>query len=70
MSVSEDFSAATRQIRKQLWDSAADLRDSGKKVRLVHDKIRIDNEMFEWDDEKMARVSVSKNQGKARREDA
>lgn len=69
MSVSEDFSAVTRQIRKQLWDSTAELCESGKKIRLVYDKIRIDNDLFVWDNEQMARVPVSRNRGRTRWKD-
>ncbi|XP_070393949.1 uncharacterized protein [Dermacentor albipictus] len=49
ISVGEDFSAATRQVRKYLWDNTADIRRQGGKVKLIYDKVRIDNEMFQWD---------------------
>ncbi|KAH9371385.1 hypothetical protein HPB48_023047 [Haemaphysalis longicornis] len=63
-SISEDFSSATRQKRKKLWESAADLKRMGRKVKLVHDRIRIDNVLFEWDHAKGERVPVEGKEGK------
>lgn len=42
------------KTRKLLWDSSkADRdRDSGKKATLVHDKLRIDGDVFVWGDVK------------------
>lgn len=63
-SISEDFSLPTRQKRKKLWESAADLRRMGRKVKLVHDRIKIDNVLFEWDDVKGERVPIEGKEGK------
>ncbi|XP_077485464.1 uncharacterized protein LOC144095668 [Amblyomma americanum] len=60
VSVSEDFSAATRMKRKQLWDSAASNKKNGQKVKLIYDKLKIDNDLFEWDEERKIRVPVSR----------
>ncbi|XP_077485423.1 uncharacterized protein LOC144095625 [Amblyomma americanum] len=54
--ISEDFSARVRDVRKKLWISAKALKDSGAKVALVFDKIRINGEMFQWDEENNCRV--------------
>lgn len=59
ISVSEDFAPATRQIRKHLWNSTAEIRKTGVKVQLVHDKVKIDKKVFEWDNVQMKRVPVA-----------
>ncbi|KAH7953845.1 hypothetical protein HPB49_013057 [Dermacentor silvarum] len=41
ISVGEDFSIRVRNIRKKLWNSSKSNRDSGEKVTLVYDKIKI-----------------------------
>lgn len=56
-----DFSAATRQLRKHLWNNTADAGRNGKKVRLVHDKVKIDNELFEWNTAEMKIVPLHKH---------
>lgn len=50
LAISEDFSARVRSIRKKLWDSAKHNKESGDKVRLVHDKISINQVLYRWDD--------------------
>lgn len=59
ISISEDFSAETRQIRKHLWDSTADDRKAGAKVRLQYDKIKVDNQTYRWDSAQMKRIPVT-----------
>ncbi|XP_075740604.1 uncharacterized protein LOC119185373 isoform X1 [Rhipicephalus microplus] len=59
-SIAEDFSACTRQKRRNLWESTTDIRKSGKKVKLIHDKIKIENNLFEWDDSQKMRVLVQR----------
>lgn len=54
ISILEDFSAATREVRKCLWDSAADDRRDGTKVKLVYDEMKIGSELYEWDETKKA----------------
>ncbi|XP_064470754.1 uncharacterized protein LOC135385393 [Ornithodoros turicata] len=56
ITVSEDFSFAVRQVRKKLWDSAGDSRLKGEKVRLVYDKLRINNCVYKWDERSQSRV--------------
>lgn len=58
ISVSEDFSAATRQKRKKLWDSASEERKAGGKVRLAYDKIKINDVLYRWDDARKCRTVV------------
>lgn len=61
ITISEDFSASTRHVRKQLWQSSADKRASGSKVQLFYDKIKINGNMYTWDDTKKIRVRVGKD---------
>lgn len=56
ISVSEEFSPATRQIRKQLLESTADAKRAGSKVKLFYDKVKIDNDMFKWDNKTMQMI--------------
>ncbi|XP_077544496.1 uncharacterized protein LOC144156367 [Haemaphysalis longicornis] len=66
ISISEDFSPATREIRRHLWKSTADARNSGAKVQLYYDKIKVDKTMFAWDSnqKKMVPSSRSTNEPK------
>lgn len=59
ISISEDFSLTTRIKRKKLWDSTSELRKSDRKVKLVHDKVKIDDELFQWDDCSSKLVPIS-----------
>ncbi|XP_075752613.1 uncharacterized protein LOC142818127 [Rhipicephalus microplus] len=58
ISISEDFSARVRDLRKKLWQSAKKDRDNGAKVTLVFDKLKIDDDLYVWDEAKNARVSM------------
>lgn len=69
ISVSEDFSVTTRQIRKHLWESTSDARSAGSKVRLVYDKIKIDSDFYEWDSTKKQRVPVARVKHDSERSD-
>lgn len=60
ISVSNDFSEATLRKRKLLWESAKIEKDEGSRVRLVHDKILVNDATFVWDDESACRVSLDK----------
>ncbi|XP_077492095.1 uncharacterized protein LOC144102811 [Amblyomma americanum] len=55
-SISEDFSYTTRQIRKNLWESTAEIRKAGQKVKLIYNKIKIGDDLFVWDDTSKERV--------------
>ncbi|XP_040068674.2 uncharacterized protein LOC115320940 [Ixodes scapularis] len=57
-SISEDFSPRVQQIRKKLWDSAKELKKNGDKVVLSFDKIKINGQVFIWDDTANTRVPV------------
>ncbi|XP_049514213.1 LOW QUALITY PROTEIN: uncharacterized protein LOC125941275 [Dermacentor silvarum] len=51
-SISEDFSKRVQGIRKKLWDSAGDERKAGRKVKLVFDKLRVNNTLYSWNEER------------------
>lgn len=54
-----DYCPDTLRKRKLLWATAKADRESGSKVALVHDKLRIDHTFFCWDDSLNARRKVS-----------
>lgn len=58
ISISEDFSPRVQQIRKKLWDSARESKRKGDKVVLTFDKIKINGQIFIWDDTANARVPL------------
>lgn len=58
-SVGEDFSARIRNIRKNLWNYGKSRKEAGEKVTLSYDKLRINGELFSWDEEKNEAVPVS-----------
>ncbi|XP_042150731.1 uncharacterized protein LOC121838509 [Ixodes scapularis] len=49
ISVSSDYARETREKRKKLWNSASENKANGDEVFLVHDKLKINNQTFEWD---------------------
>lgn len=48
--VQNDYSHVTLKKRKLLWESAKHDKSLGKKVSLQHDKLRIDNDVFIWNE--------------------
>lgn len=65
ISVSSDYSQATLEKRRNLWESAKMEKSRGSKVRLSHDRIVIDDVTYCWDDEKNCRTKVDKKRPKA-----
>lgn len=59
-SLSDDFSKRIREIRKQLWRSAAQEKEEGAKVKLLYDKLSIDGVLFGWNEEKATRFRLNK----------
>ncbi|XP_049516249.1 uncharacterized protein LOC125942146 [Dermacentor silvarum] len=57
--ISNDYAKETVLIRKKLWESAALDRDAGAKVVLVHDKLRINDQLYAWDDVRNKRYLLS-----------
>lgn len=58
ISVQNDFSAETLRKRKLLWQSAKAEKEQGKKVALVNNKLRVDSQLYAWDDVSNTRVAV------------
>lgn len=56
--IQNDYSRCTLRRRKLLWESGKIDKANGKKPYLVHDKLRIDDDTFMWDDSKNMRVKV------------
>ncbi|XP_070390645.1 uncharacterized protein [Dermacentor albipictus] len=56
VSISHDYSQRTLAIRKKLWQSIGTDRKAGDRVRLVHDKLFVNNEAYTWDEGKNCRV--------------
>lgn len=61
LSIGEDFSRKTREIRKKLWDSAKSNREKKDKVALAYTKLYINDIAYVWDDLKDERVPLQKN---------
>lgn len=59
ISIGEDFSVRVRHIRKQLWNSAKANKESGDKVFLVYDKLKINKVLYRWDEAKNDKVPLS-----------
>ncbi|XP_049275858.1 uncharacterized protein LOC119406243 [Rhipicephalus sanguineus] len=57
-SISEDFSKRVQGIRKKLWDSAIEERKAGKKVKLVFDKLRVNNTLYCWNEARAERCKL------------
>lgn len=49
LSISCGYAKETLDKRRHLWKSAESERVRGKKAFLVHDKLRIDDRVYEWD---------------------
>ncbi|CAN7995630.1 unnamed protein product [Ixodes hexagonus] len=58
LSVSCDYAKETLNIRKKLWESARSNKKKGDKVFLVHDKLRINDQMYYWNVESNTRCLV------------
>lgn len=58
VSIQNDYSKETLRKRKLLWESAKNEKLQGKKVALVHDKLRVDKEKFVSDDITNPRIKL------------
>ncbi|KAH7948914.1 hypothetical protein HPB49_003430 [Dermacentor silvarum] len=52
ISISEDYSRRVVEIRKRLWDSCAEERKEGRRAKLVFDKLKMNNVLYGWDEDK------------------
>lgn len=51
ISISNDYSSSTRHKRRLLWQSGKEDRANGKKVTLIHDKLKVDGVLYMWDED-------------------
>lgn len=61
MFIQNDYSRSTLKKRKLLWESAKAERDAKKKVFLVHDRLKIEKDVFVWDESQNRRVQIMTN---------
>lgn len=61
ISIADDYSYETLQKRKLLWQSAQSDKSDGSKVRLVHDKLFINDIPYTWDAQSNCRVRMRNN---------
>lgn len=58
--INEDFSVRVRQIRRELWQNSAEIRQNAKKAKLHYDHLLVDNVRYSWDESKKAIVKESR----------
>lgn len=66
ISISEDFSASVRDIRRKLWQSSKAERDAGDRVTLLFDKLKVNDQLYLWNDVQKCRLPLNS----VRRDDA
>lgn len=54
--IGEDFSYRVRSVRRLLWNSSRANRERREKVYLSYDKLKINGEVYIWDDQKNDKV--------------
>lgn len=48
--IQNNYSQSVQHERKKLWESAKHDKANGKRVLLVHDKLRINDDSYIWDE--------------------
>ncbi|XP_065307504.1 protein unc-13 homolog C-like [Dermacentor albipictus] len=66
-SVSNDYAPETVEIRKKLWESAASERVNGVKVSLIHEKLKIKDKWYIWDEARGQRREMVQSRDQAAR---
>lgn len=61
ISISDDYSHETLQIRKRLWQSGLDDSLPNDKLKLVRDKLFVNGNVYAWDKAKNCKVLLHKN---------
>lgn len=56
INISEDYSRRVTEIRRNLWISSLEERKKGAKVRLIFDKVLINNVLYAWDENSKKKV--------------
>lgn len=59
ISISEDFSASVREVRSKLWQSSKAERNAGDKVTLLYDKLKVNDQLYLWNDEQKCRLPLN-----------
>lgn len=57
--VQNDYLQSTLTKGKKLWESAREDKAAGKNVFLINDKLRIDDDLYVWDESKRQRVRLT-----------
>lgn len=65
ISLQNDYCADTLRKRRLLWSSAKEHKGNGKKLKLIHDKISIEDDLYFWDDAQNTRKLISKRKSNA-----
>lgn len=63
ISISEDFSAAVCETRRKLWEPYKNERSKGNKVTLVFNMLKVDDDLFVWDDTENKQVLLNNQEG-------
>ncbi|XP_075534775.1 uncharacterized protein LOC142570261 [Dermacentor variabilis] len=66
-SVSNDYAPETVEIRKKLWESTASERANGVKVSLIHEKLKIKDKWYTWDQARGQRREIAQSRDKTAR---
>lgn len=69
ISISHDFCKATIVKRSKLWLHAKQFKEEGRKVSLDYDRLRVDNDVYTWDEEN-SRPHLLRQQKQANQESA
>lgn len=56
--IRNDYSQCTLSKRRLLWETAKADKTAGKRVSLVNDKLRVNNEFYVWDELTNERVKL------------
>ncbi|XP_040071679.1 uncharacterized protein LOC115314240 [Ixodes scapularis] len=51
ISINHDFCKGTLAKRSKLWSKSGDFKARGRKVVLDYDKLRVDDDLYEWDEQ-------------------
>lgn len=60
LSISEDFSAPVRALRSKLWRSLKAEWERGDKVTLAFDKLKINDQLYVWNEAENSRVLLDR----------
>ncbi|XP_075526844.1 uncharacterized protein LOC142558589 isoform X3 [Dermacentor variabilis] len=67
--ISEDFSPRVRDIRKKLWQYGKARKESGDKVALVYDKLKINSCLYSWDEKNNEVTSITSTSSDTKNQD-